>query len=201
MEEPLIVILHTHGIGGRLAILPRLYTLIKRVRARADAPHYLVDSGESCAPDVWPCDVTGGRAVLIALDAMGYDAAYVDGTLDDANYSKLADTVMMGLVRRGSVHRRDDLIFTAEHQPPPAPDGLRHVVVTPDDQRRSTADCVYLKTNAQTGVGITMIYDDMVIYDFAPLTPETLPDATISGAVDFIHDEARYYDKQRRKSD
>lgn len=201
MEKPLAVILHTHGIGGRMDILPRLYTLIKRLRARTDAPHYLADSGESCAPDVWPCDVTGGRAVLIALDAMGYDVAYVGAALDDANYSKLADTVMMGLVRRDGLHQRDDVIFTAAPTPTPAPDGLRHVVLTPDDLRRSTADCVYLKRHPADGVGIAMIYDDMVIHDFAPLTLDTLADATISGAVDFIRDEARYYDKQRRKSD
>src|SRR5437868_4352131 len=72
-----VTLLYTAALGGRLQLLPKIFTLIRQVRADATGPVLLVDLGQSCVSGSWICDVTGGRAVLVAMDAMGYDAFHI----------------------------------------------------------------------------------------------------------------------------
>src|SRR5947207_2242866 len=76
-----VTLLYTASLGGRLTLLPKLFTQIRHERANAPGPVLLVDLGRSCVPDSWVCHVTGGRAMLVAMDAMGYDAFHI-GPLD-----------------------------------------------------------------------------------------------------------------------
>ncbi len=79
MEKPLSLTLrYSAGIGGDLALLPRMFTLIQQLRARANQPALLLDLGGTCADSVWHCRATGGRSALIVLDGMGYHAANVE---------------------------------------------------------------------------------------------------------------------------
>src|SRR5688572_28849719 len=112
MDTP-ITLLTNHNLRGDIELLPRLFTFIKHLRALdvddeddvmlcALQPQarriLLVDLGESCAPDAWHCKATGGRSMLVTLDAMGYDAANVSGQLSPEERAKLADTAQMELV-------------------------------------------------------------------------------------------------------
>ena len=99
METPL-VLLYTANIRGDLNLLPRLYTFIRVLqRDQTDAIYdVLVDLGQSCAPDMWHCDVTQGRSTLLVLDAMGYDAANVADSLTPENREKFAEQVAVNLV-------------------------------------------------------------------------------------------------------
>ena len=97
METPL-TILYTHDLRGDLDALPRLYSFLRQLKAHyaseevvqvcaldpAQPPGriLLLDLGESCAPEVWHCQVSGGRSTLVVLDGMGYDAARVDDAAD-----------------------------------------------------------------------------------------------------------------------
>lgn len=75
-----LTLLYTANIDGRLDVLPRVATLIRRERARAGGPVVLLDGGSLCSEDVWPCAVTRMRAGRTMLEAMGYDAAALAGT-------------------------------------------------------------------------------------------------------------------------
>jgi hypothetical protein len=77
-----VSILYTASLQGQIERLPRLFTQIKRERAAApDRAVLLVDLGQSCREDIHVCAATGGRAMLVAMDAMGYDAFHI-GALD-----------------------------------------------------------------------------------------------------------------------
>lgn len=79
-----VSILYTASLHGRIELLPRLFTQIKQERAAAIAAEravLLVDLGQSCREDVRLCAATGGRAMLVAMDALGYDAFHI-GALD-----------------------------------------------------------------------------------------------------------------------
>jgi len=112
VETP-ITILYTYGLRGDLALLPRLFSFIRQLRAHFSAEPVklceddpapaisrilLLDLGESCSPDVWHCAVTGGRSALVALDGMGYDAANVSGLAAPDLREKLGENVRLALV-------------------------------------------------------------------------------------------------------
>ena len=73
-----LTILYTYSIGGRFETLPRLATIIRLEQAAAPGPVLLLDGGNLCAREAWPCWVTHGRAGLSVLEAMGYDAAVLN---------------------------------------------------------------------------------------------------------------------------
>lgn len=105
MELPPITILYTVGLRGELRILPYLFTLIRAQMAAAPGPTVLADLGESCRMD-WPiCAATEGRAALVALDGMGYDAFCLgpDEPLaaDLATQAKLRETVLTAVLTTG----------------------------------------------------------------------------------------------------
>ena len=77
MNEGAITLLYTAHIEGKLELLPRLFTLIKRQREQAAGPVLLFDLGDTCAAGSWVCRATLGRAPLLVLDSMGYDLALV----------------------------------------------------------------------------------------------------------------------------
>ncbi len=76
-----VTLLYTAALGGQLDLLPRLFTRIRAERAATSSQVLLVDLGRSCLPDTWFCQATDGRGMLVAMDAMGYDAFHL-GPLD-----------------------------------------------------------------------------------------------------------------------
>lgn len=78
-EPTAIRMLYTAALAGKIDLLPRLSTLIRR--ERGDGPALLFDLGQSCTPAAWICSATSGRGMLVAMDALGYDAFHI-GPLD-----------------------------------------------------------------------------------------------------------------------
>jgi len=74
-----ITILYTANIKGDLGLLPRLATVIRRERQTSTGLTLLLDLGDTCSAEVWVCRATLGRAPLMVLDSIGYDAAIVGG--------------------------------------------------------------------------------------------------------------------------
>lgn len=72
-----VTILYTASLSGQLTLLPTLFTRIQMEKSRASGPTLLVDMGRSCAPDTWICTATRGIGMLVAMDAMGYDAFHI----------------------------------------------------------------------------------------------------------------------------
>jgi hypothetical protein len=199
METPLIL-LYTHNLRGDLRRLPRLYTFLQALRREAppDARHLLVDLGASCDPQVWPCDVTQGRAALFILDAMGYHAANIAGELAAEARAKLASQVMLALVDDEHPHRAGDLVFTTAANPTAdnSPAALR-IILTPADRTALTGDTLRL-AGIDGGQAGAVHIDGGQLRARAVHTPppHTLPEPTISGAVDFVLAEASQYQKR-----
>lgn len=70
-------LIFTVALGGKIDLLPRLFAYVKQVRAAVNYPSLLVDLGAACLPNTWLCDATDGRGMLVAMDALGYDAFHL----------------------------------------------------------------------------------------------------------------------------
>mgnify|MGYP000070612447 CR=1 FL=1 len=217
MQEPLSI-LYTHNLRGDLAMLPRLYTLLRQLRAQAQRFEdeddvlvcalqpparrtLLIDLGNSCAANVWHCAATGGRSTLILLDAMGYDAAHVTRQLAPGAREKLVESVQMVLVDGDHAYEQNGVQVTAARQP-----GLAalQLVAQPDATARLDGRVLYPQAleAGQVGVAHVSFRDGsprLSGHDVFPLSPGTPPEPTIAGAVDFVLSEAkRYQAKQAR---
>lgn len=195
MEKPL-TILYTHNIRGDLDLLPRLYTFIRQVRGEFAAGHvYLVDLGASCDPAVWPCGVTQGRSTLIVLDGMGYHAANVTGVLNPPSRARLVEQVSMALVDAAHPHTAQDVIFTAQKSA--SGEASLQVILTPATAALDS-DTLTLAALDAGQVGVTRLEAGKLHHAIHTMPAGTRPDPTISGAVDFVRAEARYFEKKQR---
>lgn len=197
-----IVIHYTANIRGDLNLLPRLHTYLRRLRdARADASQrILLDLGETCAPEVWHCAATGGRSVLIGLDGMGYTAAAGE-SLSPADRAKLESHVSMALVFTGRPYVQGDLLFALH---PTDGDGHLCVCLTPTRETHLENRLLTLAPLERGYIGEVVIEGGggqyrLISSAVYALPADTPPDATITGVVDFIVSEARYF--QRRQGE
>ncbi len=202
---PTLTLLLTARIGGALELLPRLYSFLKVLKAEADGPAHHLDLGESCAPDVWHCAATAGRSVLVALDAMGCAAANARA-LSPLSREKLLDAhPPVALIDTAHPHTDGPLIYAlrADHC---AGDGHLCVLMTPvvDNAPRIEGDCLHLpRVDSGLGeVGVLMLAHEsggwrVAAWRVARMPSSTPPDPTIAGVVDFVLDEARYYQQRR----
>jgi hypothetical protein len=195
-------ILYTANIRGDLDLLPRLHTFLRRLKAQpvedeeavmicAVEPmlpqNLLLDLGGSCAPEVWHCAATEGRSTLIVLDAMGYDAANVAGLLTEAARERLRENyVRMALVEDAPFER----------------DGLS-IRLIPAPATRLNGDTLSLAGVNAGQVGLVRVGKlsgrwTLFEHEILNLPPETPPDPTIAGAVDFVLSEARLYQRRHR---
>jgi len=207
MEKPLkLTILYTANIRGNLAMLPHLYTFMQILKPTERQGTLLLDLGDSCADDVWHCQVTGGRSTLIVLDGMGYHAACVD--LADEERTKIANVVTMGLV--------DDRHNWHYHIPPVIDESI--CVSTRPDSNQSLRLLIHLKAAETTAIHgniltlqtVESAQVGMVTLELLPipaltnttihvLPDNTHPNPTIVASVDFVESEARLF--QRKGSD
>lgn len=207
MDEPLsLTLLYTANIAGDLALLPRLYTFLQRLKAAAHQPALLLDLGGSCADDIPHCRETGGRSSLIVLDGMGYHAANVAGALNRENSDKLAAQVTLALVDE----ERDWLLPL----PPPSEAGIRvtlrprddapepQICLAPAATTRVEGKALYLRAVrvGQVGVACVGLPGGLRLLSACAhqMPPDTPPNPSIAGAVEFVEAEARYFAKQAR---
>jgi hypothetical protein len=210
-----LLVVYTCNLRGDEAtlihVLPRLHTLIRSLRSgqgggvpwnapATDTRFLRLDLGNSCAPDVWPCDVTGGRSTLIVLDAMGYQAAnasHLAGEPREAEDQPAANGAggrrarLAGqrYCRRVGATCQVALAKTRNAHHPHA--SGRH---PPEGDRLYLAVERGQPGVAQAGLGETATLDERAVLD---LPPGTLPDPTIAAAVEFVLGEARYYQGNR----
>src|SRR5258707_1922790 len=76
-EPTTLTILYTAGLGGRLELLPGLMTRIRAEKTTISGLVILLDLGRSCDVASWICEATDRRGMLVAMDAMGYDAFHI----------------------------------------------------------------------------------------------------------------------------
>lgn len=196
MEKPL-TIFYTGGLRGDLALLPRLHTFLRALRAElvpASEQALLFDLGEACAPGVWHCDATGGRSALLALDALGCDAARADG-LSAADRGKL-DANLLRLFPVDGDHpwRAGDMCACAPPGVCPAGCGLC-VALEPAAATALDGRILRLQAVRAGEVGVARVGPGpaLLAASVHRLPAGTLSDATIAAVVDFVLDEARRY--------
>ena len=207
MEKPLsLTILYTANLRGDSAILPRLFTLLERLKASAAGTSLIFDLGRACDASVWHCRETGGRSMLILLDGMGYHAANVAGALDERNREKLAAQVTMALI---------DETHTGQFRVP-AHDEPLIVGVRPDEKEqrfqinltpaaRSEIVDNALRLQDIRGGQIGAVEIELATtpritrFDIRDLPGDTPPNPTIAGAVEFVEAEARLFQRKRMR--
>lgn len=206
MDEPLsLTLLYSANIAGDLALLPRLYTFLRRLQPAERRQTLLLDLGRSCSDAIPHCRETGGRSTLIVLDGMGYHAANIAGALDRENRDKLAEIVTMGLV-----DERDDWLFRV---PPirdpsirvalrPRDDGARlQIILKPAASTRVEGNALYLKAVKAGQVGEAVVdlrgAPSLLRTGAHQMPPDTPPNPSIAGTVEFVEAEARLLAKKR----
>ncbi|MCL4249581.1 MAG: hypothetical protein KJ065_15670 [Anaerolineae bacterium] len=197
METSLVVI-YTHRLRGDLALLPRLYTFLRRLRGdyAAYGRVLLLDLGASCAPDVFPCALTGGRSILIALDAMGYDAANVAGQLSAEDRARLdASHLQMALVDAAHPYHKDGVVVTVGLKQTVSANEVR-IDIDPTSESHVEGGILRLGSVEQGQVGLVRLRLDhgrvrLEETHTLEMPADVTPDPTIAGAVEFILGEAR----------
>lgn len=195
MEKSLTV-LYTAGLRGDLALLPRLFTFIRRLKAQESGRILLIDAGDACDPAVWHCAVTGGRSMLIALDGMGYDAAHA--ALSDEDRARLGDSVRMAVVDGAHPTHVGEIALSEERDP----SAVLSVLLPVRMKTILEGDVLMLGRVYAGEVGRLRLTSDAaspfrLTSEVLTLAAETPPDPTIAGVIDFIQREADY--ARRRK--
>lgn len=216
MSTPSLTLLYTANLAGRLALLPRLFTLIRQVRAAANGPVALIDLGGSCAPDSWECAATEGRAALVVFDAMGYTAARLAATesqqMTSAAAARLRASIGMSLCAMEHPSLPASVVWDMQG---------RRVGLVAGPKRLSEADLTVCagescRLDASEGVlwlrppaGGVLAWAEVAFAGERPATatfsqpsaPDDLrPDATIAAAVALVRDEARRYQVRSRRN-
>ncbi|MBX3081745.1 MAG: hypothetical protein KF716_08920 [Anaerolineae bacterium] len=216
-----VTLIYTAALEGRLALLPKLFTRIRQER-QPDHLSLLVDLGRSCAAETWICDATEGRGMLVAMDAMGYDAFHI-GPLD-ALYTQpalvqqirqiiatpLAAGPWLGKATRKGLTfvMANAAALTPRTEAADLTIGLRlsaeaRLEVTADPRQRilwldgGMSTHTPLIGRVEMRLLIEPPFLEVTEHRLLDLTDDLLPDPTISGVIEFVESEARYALKKR----
>lgn len=222
--EASLTVLYTGNLRGDLALLPRMYSFIKQLRAHyseeavtlcEDDPApanptgkvLLLDLGNSCTPDVWHCAVTGGRSTLVVLDSMGYAAANVSDFLASDAREKLGDMMRIALVDDRHPAEIEDIIYTVDQRrggKRTAPTPYRiSIMLHPSNTTNFEHNTLTLAPVEAGQIGVARLCTKKTPYELEEhtvfdLPRQAQPDPTIAGMVDFVLSEAKYAQKRRQ---
>lgn len=206
-------LLYTANLRGDIELLPRLHTFIRQLKAMplddenevmlcmvepVQTRYLLLDLGKACDPAAWHCAATDGRSMLIALDAMGYHAANIDGMLSAESRERLRGNLMsMALVDAENTCRDGDVGVVVsrggfETRP------YLQIELSPSTTMHLDSQCLHLAEVQAGQVGQAVVslaggIPELLFANVHELPASTLPDPTIAGTVDFILGEARFF--------
>jgi hypothetical protein len=216
-------LLYTAALEGRLAVLPRLFTRIQQERTSAPGIALLADLGRSCAPGIRICDATSGRAMLVAMDAMGYDVFHI-GSQDMLYTQPGVVEQLTGVIQTqlaagpwtGTVSRAGKVFVFASRLNVPGPADLtialrlgeQAVIEAAWDGSRRTLFLDAGWTTSEPLLGRL----DMVLMPESPyieitsqaqlsFPPDLQPDPTIMGVIEFVESEAHHAEQKRGQGD
>ncbi|MBN1681507.1 MAG: hypothetical protein JW966_14600 [Anaerolineae bacterium] len=202
-----VTLLYTANLSGELGLLPYLATLIQRERQKATGAVLLLDIGDTCSPDAWVCRATQGRAPLIVLDGMAYDAVLIGGPecvpIPPASLRRLRETMTMpvALWDRTTAITKRGILFVLAAGKAKLPPGS--VCIRVDRSIRSLPQpgdpCPVLGDVAQGCLArVDITWPDWIVQS-AHLFDESQhmpPDPGILALVDFVQSEARFFAQQ-----
>lgn len=200
MEAPL-TLFYTGNLRGDLTLLPRLHTFLRALRAElvpAGERALLFDVGAACAPGVWHCDATGGRSALLALDALGCDAARADG-LSAADRARLAANALRLLPVDAEHGWRAGEVCACAAAERCAPACSLCVVLEAAPATTLAGRTLRLLGVCAGEVGVARVGPGpaLLAASVYQMPAGTLPDATLTAVVEFVLDEARRYSQRR----
>lgn len=203
-ETPALTLLYTHQLHGELALLPRLFTRLRERRAAARGRVLVFDLGESCAPDVWHCEVTGGRSTLVALDGMGYDAARLDALVMHGAREKMGEFVQLALVDPVTPFVTGDLCAFTDFYPEQQATAITlKIRLDADETTQVNGGLLTLMSVPGGTIGeVRLLHGEggwHIEEQASFISSDALPDPTIAGVVDFITSEARYTQTRRAR--
>jgi hypothetical protein len=221
-----LTLIYTAALAGQLELLPRLFTRIEQERAAVNGPVILIDLGQACRAETWICEATQGRGMLVAMDAMGYDAFHIGPR--DALYTRpelveqirqiiltpLAAGPWMAPVNRGKLKL---LLVNALNltQIAAAQDAQVDLIVGlrlgdsaqieaswRDPHRLLLLDGGLIESGPLLGrLDITLVpeppYIGIMNQAALLLSPDLIPNPTITGVVEFVQSEAYYAERKR----
>lgn len=189
-------------------MLPRLSTLIQSERRAASGPVFVLDLGDSCSPRSWICRATQGRAGLMILDGMGYDAAVIGGPeqtpIPPGSLRRLRDRLVMPLIDWNTAQRLEKrevslTIVTGDAALPPDAVGFR--VDRSEEGLSYGADREPVLGDVPGGkMGrVVMAWPAWTVEsaDVLDLPADTPPDPTIMAIMELVEHEARLYAQQQ----
>ncbi len=210
MAKPLsLSLLYSANLRGDIALLPRLFTFLQRLKQAVGPDSLILDLGNSCDGAVWHCRQTAGRSMLIALDGMGYHAANVAEALDATNRKQVAEQVTMALVDRANPWRYRQPPFDDASEDagvwltvkPSAMPARLQICLAPAERTRLDDNVLFLQNVCAGQLGTVSVdlrgsprLQDSAIRDLPPDTP---PNPSIAGAIEFIESEARLFHRKR----
>jgi len=202
VEAPL-TIFYTARLQGDLDLAPRLFSFIRMLKAQTEGSTLLLDMGESSDLRVWHCAITGGRSALFALDAMGYDAANADH-LHPQNRAKTRTGMRLALIGTGeSVRLKGARVLVPPDISGANPARLNILLISAGETLLESGTLSLEGVDAGQ-VGMAQIAfgaggAELAAAGVYTLSPDTPPDPTIAGAVDFILSEAHYLLKKAQE--
>jgi hypothetical protein len=224
MPNPLHI-LYTSNLHGDLDLLPRLHTFMRHLKSlpiddedevmicavQPQTPRViLLDLGHACAPDVWHCTATDGRSTLIALDAMGYQAANVTDALTPESRIRLRDNLLgMALVDAANGWHHEDLLFTVRREGsqslPVSPYPPLNINLMPASTTQIASNTLYLADIRTGQVGTAQVsfltgLPRLIAHSVFDVPTNTAPDPTIAATVDFVRSEARFYSRSHSQN-
>jgi hypothetical protein len=199
-----VTVLYTANLAGVLPALPRLSTLITRERQAAQGPVLLLDLGDTCSLESWICRATQGRAPLMVLDAIGYDAALIGGpehlTIPEPALQRLRQSLVMPVIMWNTAAEltkqgikvalvTGDAALPADH---PGFRVDRSTAALPEE--RSPAPTLGDVPAAHLA-RVEMAWPEWVVQQahWLPLADDLPADPTIAAIMDLVESEARYY--------
>jgi len=180
-------------------LLPRLARLLWHLKRTATGITRVFDLGDACSPTNPLCEWTEGRAVIIVLDAMGYDAIHVNGYLSENAYEKLAENYLNAVLVHAEQSYTDDLLQFGAH---PLPNKL-HIPIPASPPPPVDSPLLRLPSLSAGQIGrvVVTLEEGQPIshYTLFELTPDVLPEPTIVATLNFVMDEARYFQKVKER--
>jgi len=203
-----LTLLYTAHLADHLAALPRLFTLIQSERRAAPGPVFMLDLGDSCSPQSWICRATQGRAGLMILDGMGYDAAVIGGRervpIPAASLQRLRDRLVMPLVEWHTMRElsKGDVrlaIVTGDAAVPPGIHGIRVDRSKTGLSQGGDGELVVGDVPGGALGRAIVAWPAWTVRsaDVLDLPDETPPDPTIAAIMELVEHEARLFAQQQ----
>lgn len=210
-EFPTVTILYTANIRGDLNLLPRLFTLIQDHKQGLEGPAFLLDIGDTCAPDAWICRATQGRAPFLVLDSMGYDAAIIGGReqipIPPLALRQLVNEMIMPVIiwdRARSLTKRGVAVTVAPGNAGSSDSESTIRVDRTTDRQPVPGDTAVILGDVPAGhlARVELHWPSWTVREASirALPPDTPIDPTIAAVVELIEAEARHYTQGQERN-